>query len=124
MCAFSFARSGDSAAAAGAAVATTAGTSARANFVAKFMSKAPGFFAGNWRFSFEWVLNPAVPFRSVSDGVPVGIDQHFAATDMVGLSDEAVLLHPLDQARRAVVPDAELALEVRGRGLLAFGDDL
>ena len=43
---------------------------------------------------------------------------------MVGLADEAVLLHPLDQPRRAVVADAQLALEIAGRGLLAFGDDL
>jgi hypothetical protein len=45
MCVLSFAKSGESAAAAGAAAATTAtGTSARAKFVAKFMSKAPGIF--------------------------------------------------------------------------------
>src|SRR6478735_8272209 len=37
---------------------------------------------------------------------------------------QTILLHSLDQARRAVVPDAQLALEVGGRGFLAFGDDL
>ena len=39
---------------------------------------------------------------------------------MVGGADEAFLLHPLDQARGIVVTDPELALEVGGRGLLAF----
>jgi hypothetical protein len=46
--------------------------------------------------------------------MPVGVDQHFAAADMVGLADEPVLLHPLDEARGAVIADSELALEVRG----------
>src|SRR6185369_8276465 len=77
-----------------------------------------------WRLPLECVLNPAVPERSVSERVAVLIDQHLPATDMVGLADEPVLLHPLDQARRAVVADAELALEVRRRRLLALGDDL
>ena len=67
----------------------------------------------------------SVPFSSSrSDRVPVGVDQHFAAADMVGLADQPVLLHPLDQPRGAVVADAQLALEVGGRGLLALGDDL
>src|SRR5437868_4515645 len=58
------------------------------------------------------------------DRMPVGVDQHFAPADMVGLADQPILLHPLDQPRGAVVADAQLALEVRGRGLLALGDDL
>ena len=56
--------------------------------------------------------------------MPVGVDQHFAAADMVGLADQSVLLHPLDQPRRTIVADAQLALEVGGRSLLALGDDL
>src|SRR3954454_15177046 len=69
----------------------------------------------------------SVPFSvgsTASDRVPVGVDQHLAAADMVGLADEAVLLHPLDEARRAVVADAQLALQVGSRGFLALGDDL
>src|SRR4051794_36455842 len=69
----------------------------------------------------------SVPFRLRSptlNRVPVGIDQHFAPADMVGLADQAVLFHPLDQASGAIVADAQLALEVGRRGLLAFGDDL
>ena len=54
----------------------------------------------------------------------LGVDQHFAASDMVGLADQPVLLHPLDEPRRAVVADPELALEVGRRGLLALGNDL
>src|SRR6476646_9882910 len=72
-------------------------------------------------------LSGSVPFSLRSprlNGMPVGVDQHFAPPDVVGLTDEPVLLHPLDQPRRAVVADAELALEVGGRGLLALGDDL
>src|SRR4249919_3109903 len=55
---------------------------------------------------------------------PFRIDQHFAAADMVGGADHAFLLHPLDQPRRIVVADAQLPLQVGGRGLLALGDDL
>ena len=54
----------------------------------------------------------------------VGVDQHFAAADMVGDADQPVLFHPLDQPRRTVVTDAQLALDIAGRGLLALGDDL
>src|SRR3546814_19252262 len=43
---------------------------------------------------------------------------------MVGLTDEAVLFHPLDQARGVVVADAKLPLELAGGRLLAFRDDL
>src|SRR4051794_16606660 len=88
-----------------------------------------GLSPRNWRSPVECALNLPVPYRSGSDrqllnGVPVGVDQHFAPADMVGLADQAVLFHPLDQASGAIVADAQLALEVRRRGLLAFGDDL
>src|SRR5436190_19937208 len=53
-----------------------------------------------------------------------GVDQHLAPADMVGLADQPILLHPLDQPRCAIIADAKLALEVAGRGLLALGDDL
>src|SRR5947209_3138948 len=69
----------------------------------------------------------SVPFsvRSPSSNrVSVRIHQHLAAADMVGLADEAVLLHAFDQPRGAVVSDAELPLEVGGRRLLALGDNL
>src|SRR6478735_2230892 len=69
----------------------------------------------------------SVPFRPRSpslNGMPVGVDQHFAAADMVGLADEPVLLHPLNKPGSTIVADAKLALEVRGRRLLALGDYL
>src|SRR3982750_3517380 len=56
--------------------------------------------------------------------MPFGVDQHLAAADMVGFADQTVVLHPIDQSRRAVVADAQLALDVGGRRLLALGDDL
>src|SRR4249919_22809 len=80
--------------------------------------------AGNWRFRFECRVNLAVPYRSASDRMPVRVDQHLAATNMIGLADESVLLHPLDQTRCAIVTDAELPLEIGGRGFLALGDGL
>src|SRR6185369_11839260 len=125
MCALSRAMSAESAAAAGAAAATSAtGTSTRANFVGKLMSKLLEFCAGNWRSPIECALNPAVPEGSASDRVPVGVDQHLTAANMVRLADETVLFHPLDQSSRTVVADAELALKVGSRCLLALGDDL
>ena len=39
------------------------------------------------------------------------VGQHVAATDMVGRADQPFLFHPFDQARGAVISDAELALE-------------
>src|SRR4051794_32300756 len=59
-----------------------------------------------------------------SDRAAFGVDQDLAAADVVRLADEAVFLHALDEPRGAVVADAELALEVGSRRLLAFGDDL
>ena len=58
------------------------------------------------------------------DGVALCIAKHLAPPYMVGPADDAVLLHPLDQPRRAVVADAQLPLDVGGRRLLAFGHDL
>src|SRR3954449_12309936 len=72
-------------------------------------------------------LSGSVPFSLRSprlDRMSVGVDQHLAPTDVIGLSDEAILLHPLDQPRGAVVSDTKLPLEVGRRGLLALGDDL
>src|SRR5438309_10851206 len=74
-------------------------------------------------------LYGSVPFSLArsdrgSDRVTVGVDQHFAAPDVIGLPDQTVLLHPFDQTRRAVVADAKLALEVRGRRFLTLRDDL
>src|SRR4029078_11122260 len=76
------------------------------------------------RFSLECALNLAVPYRSASNGMAVGVDQNLAAADMVGLADEPVLLHSFDQPRGAVVADPQLALEIGGRRLLALGHDL
>src|SRR5437868_14283755 len=58
------------------------------------------------------------------DRMPVRVDQHLAPADMVGLTDEPVLLHPLDQARGAAVADAQLPLDVGRTGLQALSDDL
>src|SRR5205085_7142976 len=91
------------------------------------MSKLLGSLGGMSRLAIECGLNPPVPPRSASfrsDRVAVGVDQHFAPADMVGLADKSILLHPLDQPRRAIVADAELALEVRHRRFLTLGDDL
>src|SRR4029079_11224170 len=65
-------------------------------------------------------------FRSIqaSDGVPVGIDQHLATADMIRLDNQSFLLHSLSDTRGAVVADPQLPLQVGGRRLLAFGDDL
>src|SRR3546814_15430878 len=43
---------------------------------------------------------------------------------MVGRTDQPFLFHPLDQARGAVIADAQLPLQPARRSLLAFGDDL
>src|SRR5512138_3682500 len=96
-------------ASAGTARATRAtGAKARASDVGKLIHETPGNFRPVWQSAIECRLNPPVPGRSgsrSSDRVPVGVDQDLAAADMVGLTDEAFLLHPLDQACRAVVAD-------------------
>src|SRR3546814_17815461 len=48
----------------------------------------------------------------------------FPYTTRVRATDQSFLLHPLDQARGAVISDAQLPLQPARRGLLAFGDDL
>src|ERR671921_2713363 len=63
-------------------------------------------------------------FADRSDRVPVGVDQHFASTDVVGSADLPVFLHSFDQPGCAIVADPKLALEVRSRRLLAFRYDL
>src|SRR3982751_5799201 len=100
---------------AGAAMATMAtGARARARFVGKLIFYGtPGYFPPCWQFAIECGLNLPVPYRSAceaSERVPVGVDQHFAAADMVRLANQAFLLHPLDQASGAVVAYAQLAL--------------
>src|ERR1044071_6224697 len=67
---------------------------------------------------------PAGSLRFRLDRVAVGVDQQLAAADMVGLADQPVLLHPLDQPGGTVVADAELTLQIAGRSLLALRDDL
>ena len=42
------------------------------------------------------------------------IHDHLAGLDAVGRGDDAVALHPLDDARRAVVADAEAPLHQGG----------
>src|SRR5262245_38379801 len=110
MCAWTLARSEFTAAAVGGAAATiAAGSSARAKLVERLIRRTPGICAWNWRSRLECGLNFPVPFRSGgqhSNRMPVRVDQHLAPADMIGLSDEAILLHPLDQPRRAVVADA------------------
>src|SRR3546814_9948881 len=56
--------------------------------------------------------------------LPILVGEHVATADMVGRTDQPFLLHPLDQARGAVISDAQLPLQPARRGLLAFGDDL
>src|SRR3546814_20972796 len=52
------------------------------------------------------------------------VGEHVATADMVGRTDQPFLFHPLDQARGAVIADAQLPLQPARRSLLAFGDDL
>src|SRR5690348_15971976 len=123
MCDLTRLRSAEVAAGAGAATAISAsGAKARAKLFAKFISKLLGVCAANWRFPFECPLNSQVPKRSGSDRVPVGVDQHFAAADVIWLANEALFLHSFDQPRGTVVADTQLPLQVGCRSLLAFGD--
>src|SRR5688572_11240819 len=55
-----------------------------------------------------------------AQGPSLRIDEHLAAADMVRRADEALFLHSLDQPGGIVVADAQLALEVGGRRLLAL----
>src|SRR6516164_1280766 len=49
--------------------------------------------------------------------------EDFALAGVVGLADDALVLHPLDQRGGAVVADLQAALDVAGRGLAVAGDD-
>jgi hypothetical protein len=49
-----------------------------------------------------------------SNRFPIPVPEHLPASDMVRRSDIAVLLHPVDQARGAVIADAQLALDPAG----------
>jgi len=60
----------------------------------------------------------------MSDRLTITVAQDFAATDMVGRADIAILFHAIDQAGSAVIADAKLALDPARRGLLAFEDNL
>src|SRR3982074_1379855 len=48
--------------------------------------------------------------------------QNLALADMVGGRDDALALHPLDDARRPVVADLQMALHEAGRGLALAAD--
>src|SRR3954470_16458779 len=51
-------------------------------------------------------------------------NQNFALSGVVGLADDALLLHPLHDRGGAIVADLQPALDVAGRGLLVAGHDL
>src|SRR5690348_18389351 len=51
--------------------------------------------------------------RIESDRMSVGVDQHFAAADVIGLADQAVLLHPLDQPGPPLLPHPALPPPLR-----------
>src|SRR5262249_15235613 len=48
--------------------------------------------------------------------------EHLALADMVGGADHAVVLHALDDSRRTIVADLQMALHKARRGLAAGGD--
>src|SRR5262249_60212823 len=50
--------------------------------------------------------------------------QNFALTGVVGLADDAFLLHALHQRGRAVVADLQPALDIARRGFPVADDDL
>src|SRR5437868_10320321 len=91
------------------------------------MSKLLGVCEPISRLPIECGLNLPAPRCSASprsDRVTVGIDEHLASADVIGLADQPVLFHPLDQPRGAVVANAQLALEIGYRRFLTLGDDL
>src|SRR5690349_7371474 len=51
-------------------------------------------------------------------------DQDLALVRVVRRADDALLLHLLDEPRRAVVADAQLALDPRDRRVARRGDDV
>src|SRR5690606_20395984 len=56
--------------------------------------------------------------------VLLAADQDLALAGVVGLADDALALHALDQRRRLVVADGEAALDIGGGGLLVAEDDV
>ena len=46
-----------------------------------------------------------------------------ALADMVGRTDDALILHLLHQSRSLVIADRQFALDVRGRTLAVLDDD-
>src|SRR5439155_16566941 len=50
-------------------------------------------------------------------------DEDFALFGAVRRSDEPPLFHDLDDARGAIVPEVQLALQPRGRAPVRVGDD-
>ena len=60
--------------------------------------------------------------RELSSG-GVLADQDLALSGVVGLADDAFLLHPLDQRGGAVVADRQAALDVAGGGLAVAQHD-
>src|SRR3984957_14645675 len=60
-----------------------------------------------------------------SIGILVGaFDEDFALAGVIGLADDAFLLHALHQRGGAIVADREPALDVAGRGLAVADHDL
>src|SRR5947208_16450085 len=49
--------------------------------------------------------------------------QDFTLADVVGLADDAIGFHPLDQAGGAVVADLQVALDKARRGLALAADE-
>src|SRR5689334_3772769 len=57
-----------------------------------------------------------------SEALGLALDKDLALAGMVGRADETLLLHALDQRRRAVVADRKTALDI-GRRRLAVAQD-
>src|SRR6185437_16078424 len=56
--------------------------------------------------------------------IAAGFYQDFAFTGMIGLADDAFLLHALHERGCTVVADLQPALDIAGRGLAVAGNDL
>src|SRR5271156_6659195 len=96
--------------------APTASSSSRSSPTASPKRSARCAAGSGW-----WLARrPAKYFNAAGahrSSVRTAADQHLALADMVGLADHALGLHALDQARRAVVADLQIALDEAGRGL-------
>src|SRR6185503_9468254 len=66
----------------------------------------------------------AVPAARLPSQIALFGNQDLALAGMVGLADDALVLHPLHQRGGAVVADLQPALDVAGRGLLVARHDL